>query len=89
MTMDIDLTPEFEEMVRRKVSSGQYTSASEVIRVALRLMQEQDRLRATKLNRLRQDIQDGLNSGPARPWNPEEIKRAGRKRRASRATGNH
>lgn len=51
MTMDIDLTPEFEEMVRRKVSSGQYTSASEVIRVALRLMQEQDRLRATKLNR--------------------------------------
>lgn len=89
MTMDIDLTPEFEEMVRRKVSSGQYTSVSEVIREALRLMEEQDRLQAIKLDRLRQDIQDGLNSGPARAWNSEEIKRAGRKRRASRANGDH
>jgi antitoxin ParD1/3/4 len=76
-------------MVRRKVLSGQYKSASEVIREALRLMEEQERSQAIKFDRLRQDIQDGLNSGPAMPWKPEEIKRAGRKRRASRASRNH
>jgi len=81
MTMNINLTPQLEEMVRQKVSSGLYTSASEVIREALRLMEEQDRIRAVKLDRLRQDIQDGLNSGPATPWNAEKTKQSGRKDR--------
>jgi antitoxin ParD1/3/4 len=49
MTMDIDLTPELKEMVRRKVSSGLYTSPSEVVREALRLMNKRDGLRAIKL----------------------------------------
>jgi len=80
MTMNINLTPQLEEMVRQKVSSGLYTSASEVIREALRLMEEQDRMRAVKLDRLRQDIQDGLNSGPATPRNAEKTKQAGRNR---------
>ena len=85
--MNVNLTPQLEEMVRQKVSSGLYTSASEVIREALRLMEEQDRLRAAKLDQLRQDIQDGLKSGPATPWDVEEMKREGRKRRAARASG--
>jgi antitoxin ParD1/3/4 len=85
MTMNINLTPQLEEMVRQKVASGLYTSASEVIREALRLMEEQDRLRAVKLDRLRQDIQDGLNSGPATAWSAEKAKQAGRKRRAARS----
>jgi hypothetical protein len=33
-----------------------------------------------RLDRLRKDIADGLHSGPAEPWDPEEIKRAGRTR---------
>lgn len=86
--MNVNLTLQLEEMVRQKVSSGLYASASEVIREALRLMEEQDRLRAAKLDQLRQDIQDGLNSGPATPWDVEEMKREGRKRRAARASGN-
>lgn len=49
MGMNINLTPQLEEMVRRKVDSGLYNSASEVVREALRLMEEQDRLRAAKL----------------------------------------
>ncbi len=82
--MNINLTPQIEEMIKRKVASGLYNSASEVVRDALRLMAEQDCLRAAKLEQLRQDIHDGLNSGEPTPWSSEEIKRDGRKRRASR-----
>jgi putative addiction module CopG family antidote len=41
MGMNVNLTPELETLVRRKVASGMYTSASEVVREALRLMEEQ------------------------------------------------
>jgi len=41
--MNVSLTPELEAMVREKVESGLYTSASEVVREALRLMEEKDR----------------------------------------------
>jgi Arc/MetJ-type ribon-helix-helix transcriptional regulator len=33
-----------------------------------------------RLDQLRKAIADGLESGPAEPWDPEEIKRAGRAR---------
>ena len=86
MPMNVNLTPQLEDMIKKKVASGLYNSASEVVREALRLMEEQDRVRAVKLEQLRQDIRDGLNSGDPTPWNPEEIKREGRKKRAARAT---
>ena len=82
--MNINLTPQLEKLVRQKVSSGRYTSASEVIRESLRLMEEQDRIRAIKLDRLRRDIRDGLESGPPTSWNIEEMKSAGRKHLATR-----
>jgi antitoxin ParD1/3/4 len=84
MGMNINLTPQLEDLVRQKVASGLYTSASEVVREALRLMEEKDRLLGAKLDQLRQDIRDGVNSGPAEPWDPEEIKREGRARLAAR-----
>jgi len=87
MTMNINLTPQLEEIVRQKVSSGLYNSASEVIREALRIMEAQDQLRTIKLERLRQDIRDGMESGPATPWNVAEMKRVGRKQLASRRAG--
>ena len=83
MPMNVNLTPQLEEMVRQKVASGLYASASEVVREALRLMEEQDRAHAAKIAQLRQDIHDGLNSGESTPWDPEEIKREGRKKRAA------
>jgi antitoxin ParD1/3/4 len=89
MPMNVNLTPQLEEMVRQKVASGLYTSASEVVREALRLMDEQDRLRAAKLEQLREAIRDGLNSGEPTAWNPEEIKREGRKRRVARTAASH
>jgi len=84
MTMNINLTPQLESMVREKVSSGRYTSASEVVREALRLMEEQDHLRAAKLEQLRQAIREGVDSGAATPLNMAEVKAEGRRRRAAR-----
>jgi antitoxin ParD1/3/4 len=40
MPMNINLSPQLEEFVRQKVASGLYASASEVVREALRLMEE-------------------------------------------------
>jgi antitoxin ParD1/3/4 len=85
MGMNVNLTPQLEDLVRAKVASGLYTSASEVVREALRLMDEQDRLRAAKLEQLRDDIRKGVESGPSKAWSAEEIKREGRARRSRKA----
>lgn len=42
--MHISLTPELENHVRRKVESGLYNNASEVVRESLRLMLERDEM---------------------------------------------
>jgi len=85
MGMNVNLTPHLEEMVRQKVSSGLYSSASEVVREALRLMDEQDHLREAKLAQLRQDIRAGQDSDPATVWDAESVKREGRARRQVKA----
>lgn len=89
MGMNVNLTPQLEEMVREKVNSGLYTSASEVVREALRLMDEQDRMRAAKLEQLRHDIHAGLRSGSASAWDAEKVKREGRVRRSAKASKAH
>ena len=83
MGMNVNLTPELEGLVRRKVASGMYTSASEVVREALRLMEEQDQMRAVRLDQLRQDVRKGLESGTSKPWDAEALKRQARARRAA------
>jgi len=51
--MNISLTPQLEEMVKTKVASGLYGSASEVLREALRLLEERDRIHAMRIEELR------------------------------------
>jgi antitoxin ParD1/3/4 len=58
--MNISLTPQLEAFIKRKVSSGLYHSASEVIREALRMLEERDRLREMRLEALRKEIQEGI-----------------------------
>lgn len=41
--MNVTLPPTSEEFIRRKVESGEFGSAEEVLREGLRLLQEQDR----------------------------------------------
>jgi antitoxin ParD1/3/4 len=42
--MNVSLTPQLEAIVRKKVESGMYGNASEVIREAIRIMDQQDQL---------------------------------------------
>ncbi|MDD3799529.1 MAG: type II toxin-antitoxin system ParD family antitoxin [Novosphingobium sp.] len=54
----------FIEFARRKVESGEFGSTSEVVREAMRRYIAED----TKLEALRRELQKGLDSGPARPF---------------------
>lgn len=63
--MHVSLTPALEAMVRRKVESGLYNNASEVVREALRLMAAQEEAGRLKLERLREALAAGEESGVA------------------------
>lgn len=58
--MNVSLTPQLEKLVKDKVASGFYNSASEVIREALRLLEEHDRLKQMRLEELKKEIAIGL-----------------------------
>jgi antitoxin ParD1/3/4 len=60
--MNVSLTPELEQFVQAKVKSGRYLSASEVVREALRLLEERDRLYQTRLADLQKEIALGVES---------------------------
>ena len=59
--MNVSLTPELEMIVEEKVKGGMYNSASEVMREGLRLLQQRDEMRETKLKALRVEIQKGID----------------------------
>ena len=84
--MNVSLTPEMEELIRRKVESGLYNSAGEVVRDALQLLYDRDRLREIKIAELRKEIQKGLDSGPSKPVDFEAVKARGRERLARQET---
>ncbi len=89
--MNVSLTPELEAFVHDKVASGRYTSASEVVRESLRLLEEREWLRERRIDDLRKEIQIGIDeiqSGNYIELNNddelkeffEDIKRRGRER---------
>jgi antitoxin ParD1/3/4 len=54
--MNVSLTPELDKFVVGKVESGRYNSASEVVREALRLLEEYDRARSEQLAAFNQEL---------------------------------
>jgi antitoxin ParD1/3/4 len=67
----------FSEFVEEQVREGRYSSASDVVRAALRLLEKQE----TKLAALRAALIEGEQSGPSTPFDFEafiERKRATR-----------
>ena len=60
--MNVSLTTELEQLVQERVRSGRYTSASEVVREALRLLQDRDELRQLRMAELRAKVAAGLDS---------------------------
>ena len=71
--MNVSLSPQLDGYVRSLVQGGDYNSASEVVREALRLLkqkQEHDR----KLSELRGLIQESLESGPPVTMNSDQLR---------------
>ena len=54
--MNVSLTPELEKFVTDKVASGRYTSASEVVREALRLLEREEKSRKEQLEDFNREL---------------------------------
>jgi len=59
--MNVSIGPDFEDYVRSKVESGEYATASEVVRDGLRLLREKELLCEARLKSLRGEIQKGID----------------------------
>ena len=57
----------FEQFINSQIQQDRYTGASEMIHDCLRALQYREQLQAAKLQALRSDIQQAINSGPGRP----------------------
>jgi len=83
--MNVSLTPELEKFVADKVASGRYTSASEVVREALRLLEEHERSRAVRLEEFNRELQRRLDSADRGEFvTPEEAQEHFRRRSSER-----
>lgn len=60
--MNVSLTPELEQFVQTKVESGRYNSASEVVREALRLLEDHEQARASQLAAFNEEMGRRLTS---------------------------
>ena len=75
----------FSEFIERQVSQGRYSSASDVVRAGLRLLEE----REMKVEALRAALIEGEQSGPSTPFDFDRFIRRQRqkeKRREKAAT---
>jgi antitoxin ParD1/3/4 len=72
--MSIALTAEMAAAVRAAVRSGEYASASEVVRDALRIWKAHQAARAKEVEELRRAWREGIESGPATPLDVGEVK---------------
>lgn len=76
----ITLSPELAAAVDGAVDAGEYASASEVIRDALRLWKERRDLFGYTIEELRALIQEGIDSGPGQFATMDQLKAEARKR---------
>jgi antitoxin ParD1/3/4 len=58
--MQVQLPPELEDFVRRQIATGEYESAVDVVRQALRLLETYDELNRRRLEDLNRKIDEGL-----------------------------
>ena len=71
--MKIELTARHKHYIDRKVKSGAYGSADEVVREGLRLLEAEDE-RTGRLHWLQAEVEKGF-SGPFTPWTPKDSQR--------------
>ncbi|MBZ9982910.1 MULTISPECIES: type II toxin-antitoxin system ParD family antitoxin [unclassified Mesorhizobium] len=83
----ITLSPELAAAVDDVVAAGEYASASEVIRDALRQWKDRRDLFGYTVEELRRLVQEGIDSGPGRFESMDEIKAEARRRLRSDDAG--
>ena len=59
--MHVSLTSRLEDFVKEKVETGFYNNASEVVREALRLLEQKEQVHELKLQVLRDAVRLGAN----------------------------
>ncbi len=64
----ISLGHYFEQFIQSRISEGRYNNVSEVIRAGLRLLEEEE----NKVIALQKAIKDGIDSGLANDFDPQE-----------------
>ena len=64
----ITLGTYFDQFIQSILNEGRYKNASEVVRAGLRLLEEEEK----KSIALRQAIKDGIDSGLAENFDPQE-----------------
>ncbi len=75
----------YEGFIKELVESGRYSTASEVMRDGLRLIEEREERRKAKLDALRAEIRKGLESGPAEDFDVEDILAEAKRRKSARS----
>ena len=65
-TRNVNLTNDLDHFIAKKVKSGRYESASEVVRAGLRTLEREEQQYEAKLAVLRAAIDEGDASGMAR-----------------------
>ena len=86
MATSYSIGKHFEGFIESLIESGRYSTASEVMRDGLRLIEEREEGRKAKLEALRVEIQKGFDSGPMEEVGDmfARIKAEGRKRLAAK-----
>ena len=66
-TVTVSLGPHYEEFIRKNIAGGRYNNASEVIRAALRRLEEDE----TRLAAIRAALIEGEESGVVEDFDPQ------------------
>lgn len=72
-TMNVSLTPEMAEFVSHEMASGDYASASELVRDALRLLRRERDAEEQKLALLRRKLEIGLDQAKRRDFSQRSV----------------
>jgi antitoxin ParD1/3/4 len=84
MNISISLTPELIGLIKTKVDSGRYSSTSEVVREALRLLERADQQEVERIKGLRRAWQEGVESGDAGEIDFAELRKTAKRELVAR-----
>jgi len=77
--LSIALTTQQADLVREAVDSGEYETASDVVRDAMRVWQEKWEARQADIHKIRQLWDEGIASGKPEPIDFDQLREEARK----------